>query len=170
MKKKGAVELSITTIVVIIIGLAILGYGLVWVKDIFDKTGDLSEKAFEQAAEELEKRMGGGTGFNLQGTDFEVKRGDRKIVAGVVKNTERDGISVKIDVKPISPAKMDWVKIVPSTINNMGASEIARIKMELSPGSDSSVGDTYYYEISAKVGSNLLKGTERMMMSVTVTP
>jgi len=48
MQKKGALELSITTIVVVVIGVTILTLGLVFVKGMFDKLGGTTTKIFQQ--------------------------------------------------------------------------------------------------------------------------
>lgn len=47
--KKGAIELSMTTIIVIIIGITLLSLGLIWVRTTFKNVEDLSKKAFEKA-------------------------------------------------------------------------------------------------------------------------
>ena len=47
--KRGAIELSMTTIIVIIIGITLLSLGLIWVRGTFKNVTDLSEQSFEQA-------------------------------------------------------------------------------------------------------------------------
>ena len=53
MQKKGALELSISTIVVVVIGVTLLTLGLVFVKGIFGKLTDLSGDIFDKAGTEL---------------------------------------------------------------------------------------------------------------------
>ncbi len=53
MQKKGALELSISTIVVVVIGVTLLTLGLVFVKGIFGKLNDLSGDIFDKAGTEL---------------------------------------------------------------------------------------------------------------------
>ena len=48
-QKKGAIELSMTTIIVIILGITLLSLGLIWVKGTFGDITRLSRSAFEQA-------------------------------------------------------------------------------------------------------------------------
>ncbi len=47
--KKGALELSINTIVVIVIGVTLLTLGLIFVKNIFSKVTSLSDNVFDNA-------------------------------------------------------------------------------------------------------------------------
>lgn len=53
MQKKGALELSISTIVVVVIGVTLLTLGLVFVKGIFGKLNSLSGDIFDKAGTEL---------------------------------------------------------------------------------------------------------------------
>jgi len=47
--KKGAVELSMSTIIIIILGVTLLSLGLLWVRGTFSKITDISKSSFEQA-------------------------------------------------------------------------------------------------------------------------
>lgn len=47
MKKRGAVELSMTTIIVIVIGIILLSLALVWVRGVFEELGILTSESFE---------------------------------------------------------------------------------------------------------------------------
>jgi hypothetical protein len=53
MNKKGAVELSMTTIIIIVMGITILSLGLVWIRNVFTDVGELSAGAFEQGASQI---------------------------------------------------------------------------------------------------------------------
>ncbi|MBT4630627.1 hypothetical protein HOC06_00165, partial [Candidatus Woesearchaeota archaeon] len=46
--KKGAIEMSMTTIIVVVIGITLLSLGLVWVKTIFDNLQGTTVDAFDQ--------------------------------------------------------------------------------------------------------------------------
>ena len=52
--KKGALELSVNTIIIIVIGVTLLTLGLLFVRNIFTQTTDLSQTAFENANRELD--------------------------------------------------------------------------------------------------------------------
>ncbi|MAG52670.1 MAG: hypothetical protein CMH62_01770 [Nanoarchaeota archaeon] len=49
MDKKGAIEFSMTTIMVIIIGVAVLALGLTWVRGTFTQVGTITESALANA-------------------------------------------------------------------------------------------------------------------------
>ena len=54
MNKKGALELSMNTIIIIVIGVVLLSLGLMFVRGIFTQTTDLSDKVFANANKELD--------------------------------------------------------------------------------------------------------------------
>lgn len=54
MNKKGAIELSMTTIVVIVIGITLLSLGLIFVRGIFKQVTGLSDITFREAETSLE--------------------------------------------------------------------------------------------------------------------
>lgn len=56
-QKKGAIELSITTIIIIVIGITLLILGLGLVSNIFKQTGDISTKVFGQANTMVDKLL-----------------------------------------------------------------------------------------------------------------
>jgi len=49
MDKKGAIEFSMTTIMVIIIGVAVLALGLTWIRGTFTQVGTITESALANA-------------------------------------------------------------------------------------------------------------------------
>lgn len=57
--KKGAIELSITTIIIIVIGVAILSLGLKWVYGIFANIQATSQSAFENVNTQLDNLLSG---------------------------------------------------------------------------------------------------------------
>ncbi len=59
MNKRGAIELSMTTIIVIVIGITILSLGLVWIRSTFTQVGELTSGAFEQGEAEIGEIFGG---------------------------------------------------------------------------------------------------------------
>ncbi len=58
MNKRGALELSMNTIIIIVIGVVLLSLGLMFVRGIFTQTTDLSDKVFANANKELDS-LGG---------------------------------------------------------------------------------------------------------------
>jgi len=86
--KKGAMELSMTTIIIIVIGVTLLSLGIIWVKNTMDRVTGLSEGAFENAEREL------GSG-DFEGTinaprRISLKSGEKKIIIVQVKNMGED--------------------------------------------------------------------------------
>ena len=49
MQKKGAIEFSMTTIMVVIIGVAVLALGLAWIRGTFQQVGVLTEQSLDAA-------------------------------------------------------------------------------------------------------------------------
>ena len=49
MNKKGALELSMNTIIIIVIGVVLLSLGLIFVRGLFGQVESLSKSAFETA-------------------------------------------------------------------------------------------------------------------------
>lgn len=58
MNKKGAIELSMTTIIVIVIGITILSLGLGWISSVFGDVDELTSGAFEQGATQIAEIFG----------------------------------------------------------------------------------------------------------------
>ncbi len=52
--KKGAIELSMTTIIVIVIGITLLTLGLTWVRSSLGDVMDLTDRAFKMSDQEIE--------------------------------------------------------------------------------------------------------------------
>ncbi len=59
MDKKGAIELSMTTIIIIVIGITILSLGLVWIRSVFADVTELSSGAFDQGETQIAEIFGG---------------------------------------------------------------------------------------------------------------
>ncbi|MBI2499413.1 hypothetical protein HYV88_04190 [Candidatus Woesearchaeota archaeon] len=87
--KKGAIELSITTIVVVVIGITLLALGLAWVSGIFERLQGTTKGAFEKADAEIGNIFAGGaqdSPFRLSPTSISVKQGGRERAAVIVSN------------------------------------------------------------------------------------
>lgn len=57
-KKRGAMELSINTIIIVVIGITLLTLGIVFVKNIFTKLNEISDDTFGTAKTEISKMHG----------------------------------------------------------------------------------------------------------------
>ncbi len=96
--KKGALELSVNTIVVIVIGVTLLILGLVFVRGIFTKIDTLSADSFAKAEGELGKLSGNlDNQLTLSPQRIDVEKGGAKqvnVVIAALKNS-LSGVSVK---------------------------------------------------------------------------
>ena len=93
--KKGAIELSMTTIIVIVLGVTLLVLGLAFIKNIFKNLGGISDKTFEDAQDLL-----GGIDrvdklLTVTPTDIKVNQGADKPVKVIIANLNKDAITIK---------------------------------------------------------------------------
>ncbi len=94
--KKGAIEMSITTIIVIVIGITLLTLGLTWVRGIFTKLDKITSGTFDQATVEIGKiRQGGGEKLNMP-SSVTVKQGSKETVQSIVYNEDTSSHSFEI--------------------------------------------------------------------------
>lgn len=100
--KKGALELSVNTIVVIVIGVTLLILGLVFVRNIFTKIDTLSSDAFGKAEGELGKLSGVDQTLTISPERIEVEKGGAKQVKVIIANL--GGTTVTASAKATSGA------------------------------------------------------------------
>ena len=95
MKKKVAIELSMTTIIVIVIGVTLLILGLTWVRGLFEKVSSLTEESFRAAEKLIQEQMGSDEKFYISGLTFDVEGGKSETVYTGVQNFGAPGASNK---------------------------------------------------------------------------
>lgn len=102
MTKKGAIELSMTTIIVIVIGVTLLILGLTWVRGLFEKVTGLTEESFRTAEKLIQEQMGSDEKFYISGLTFEVAGGKSLVVYTGVQNFGAAGTSNKfrMEIEP----------------------------------------------------------------------
>ena len=167
MKKKGAVELSITTIVVIIIGLAILGYGLVWVKGLFQQFTVISDEAIKQAQAELKNQMGSNQNFYLSATDITVRRGEEEQIVAGIRNIESSSKSVSITTTYAGSGTNPGIIQISPNSQNIGKDEVYPFFVIVNTKDKNvEVGKTYPYIAEGKVGSTVI---DRIPFTVKIT-
>lgn len=107
--KKGAVELSMTTVIVIILGVVLLTLGLAFVRNIFGKVGGLTEGAFDEAQAAIGKLGTIDSELTLTSKQVSLTQGEAKGVGIVVANLgEKEGrfqVKVSIPSRPGSEPK-----------------------------------------------------------------
>jgi len=84
--KKGALELSVNTIVVIVIGVTLLVLGLVFVRGIFQKIDTLSAESFGRAEGELSKIAGIDKPLTISPQSIDLEVGGAKQVDVIIAN------------------------------------------------------------------------------------
>src|SRR3989344_1913686 len=110
--KKAAIELSMTTIIVIILSVVLLGLGLVFIKNIFDMgLNPITEQAFANVDKAIRDQMGSNQKVYVQGQTFEVSSGKSITINVGVQNfgTETTASEFSVDVAPGSGGgSKDW--------------------------------------------------------------
>lgn len=123
--RKGALELSMNTIVVIVIAVVVLSLGLVFIKGLFDKLGGASDIIFGSMENDLNVIATHDQKLSVQQT-VEVKRGDQSIFSVYVVNLGDKQMDFTVDVKPSESNKF----------GNKVAIDMANSKMTLDVGSE----------------------------------
>lgn len=107
--KKGALELSINTIVVIVIGVTLLILGLVFVRGIFTKIDTLSADSFAKAEGELGKLSGVDAPLTISPERIEIEKGGAKQVKIVMANLGPATVSASAKATSGSPTTLKCV-------------------------------------------------------------
>ena len=168
-KKKGAIELSMTTIIVVVIGITMLTLGLAWIKDTFSNIDELGQGAFDAADALLQDTMTSDALFHISGMDFDASPGELSSAIGVgVRNNIGDGgtkaiLSVTTVGGDICSA--DWI-LVPTDAVTAPEGEIKAIPIKIKISKGTAVETLCFFEITAKNENNNLYGSE--VISVTV--
>ncbi len=150
MNKKAAVELSISTIVMVIIGVALLGLGLMWVRGIFGNLEGLTKDAFETAKKQLDDKMTEGTNFDLSVKEVEIKRGEGAVIAAGVRNIDNSKKRLEVKVSAAGEGSK-WVSVEPKTSENTDPDQIYPFFIKIKPGKDAVIGETYNFVAHGKI-------------------
>ncbi len=94
--KRGAIELSMTTIIVIVIGVILLTLGLVWVRGVFKDVTDISDEAFIQARNIISGIEDVDSLLTLIPEKIDLAQGKDEVVKVVIANFEKDPISAEV--------------------------------------------------------------------------
>ena len=100
LNKKAAIELSMTTIIVIIMGITLLSLGLIWIRGTFSEVTSLSKGAFEKAEgaisdifEEVDQPI------YVSPPSLEIEQETTQTVQFIITNFEQEQIKAKANVK-----------------------------------------------------------------------
>ena len=97
--KKGALELSVNTIVVIVIGVTLLTLGLVFVRTLFSNLEEISKGTFDKANELLEGLENVDKPLTVIPSEIDVKKGEDDAVKVVLANFEQNTLNLRISIK-----------------------------------------------------------------------
>lgn len=107
--KKGALELSITAIVVLIIAITVLGFAIFFIKQLFGGGTEIFTKQFEQVKQQLRDEFaerGSTLAFDI-GSNLQAKRGKNLDFFVGIANTENEKTCYGLEVFCDSPFSSD---------------------------------------------------------------
>ncbi|MFH1376384.1 MAG: hypothetical protein ABIH25_01995 [Candidatus Woesearchaeota archaeon] len=88
--KSGAIELSVTTIIVVVIGITLLTLGLVWVQNIFKDLGEVSDNSFARAKQLIEGIEKIDKPLSIIPSPIEVEQNGEEVAIVVIANFEQE--------------------------------------------------------------------------------
>ncbi|MDD5649946.1 MAG: hypothetical protein PHF86_05920 [Candidatus Nanoarchaeia archaeon] len=102
LQKKGAIELSMTTIIVIVLGVTLLTLGLTWVSSIFGSLDQLTSSQFASAQKLILENMGNNEKFYVSGLSFDVTSGKKLDLTVGIQNfgTLGETNKFKLEITP----------------------------------------------------------------------
>ncbi len=99
MTKKGAIELSMTTIIVIVLGVTLLILGFVFIKGIFGSLGGISDTTFDKAQTLLTGLESVDSFLTVSPSMITIEQGSDDVVKVIVANLEQDAGSVNVNLR-----------------------------------------------------------------------
>jgi len=105
--KKGAIELSMTTIIVIVIGVALLSFGLIFVNKIRTGVTGISDQTFDEAQTLLSEGLSDVTKFlTISPDSITLQPGKDKAVKVILLNQEDKDITATLTTTAIKDDKL----------------------------------------------------------------
>ena len=98
LNKKAAIEMSISTIIVIVIGVTLLILGLVFVQNVYKRTTQLAEGAFERAEGKIGDFAEISKPLMISPERIELSKGNSKTISVTMANFDEKDASVKLTV------------------------------------------------------------------------
>ncbi len=165
MQKKGAIELSMTTIIVIVLGVTLLILGLAFVRGIFSKVSGLTEEAFSSAEKEIQQRMGATEEMYVSGGLYwEVEPGKPLVRYVGIQNfgDETTASDFKIEVIPgDTKGKKEWFLVPP--VGKLEPGDKSGVPIEVTLPKGAPPGTSYPFTIKV-----LKANTEYSSQSIIV--
>jgi len=94
MDKKGAIEMSMTTIIVIVLGITLLILGLTFIRGIFTKIGGISDETFDKAQTMLTGLENVDQFLTVSPKRIEIEQGKDDVVSVIIANFGNQPITV----------------------------------------------------------------------------
>lgn len=165
--KKGALELSMNTIIIIVIGVTLLILGLTFVKGIFGKTTKLADGAFEKAEGQIGVDANLEEALSIMPKKISLDAGEDKITTIVVANLGKTEIKFPT-INTIVVTGGTYNKDLECTFVETGTSQVTRADTSLKSGefakidvnvkSTGAIG-TGSCKFTAKIGAETKTGT-----------
>ena len=119
--KRGAIELSMNTIIIVVIGITILTLGLRWIYGIFGGLEEQQQSLERLSEEQINDLIGGSSEqINLPASNIKVAHGKkhnlRLVIQNVLSNTHTFKYSLEVDSVPGGTpeqqvmSKLNWYK------------------------------------------------------------
>lgn len=147
--KEGAIELSMTTIIVIVLGVTLLILGSTWIYSIFGKISTLTEDQFAGAQKLIMQQMSSGEKFYINGLTFNVEPGKPTTITIGIQNFGKEGASnkFKIEVSPGEGASASWFEIPEELEIAVGAKKGIPLSLKVPKGTEP--GSSFSFTIKA---------------------
>ena len=141
--KKGALELSMNTIVVIVIGIVLLSLGLVWIRNIFGGISELRDDAIAQARGEID-RISHNEEISVSPERIDLEKGSHRVVKVYIANLadSRANFQVRVLPPPELDAKFADTRSYESDEYSIEIGEEVAIQVYFLAKSDAALGPT----------------------------
>lgn len=102
-QKSGAIQLSMGTIIIVILGVTLLSLALIWIRGYMGKITDLSEDAFLLSEQEIDSLFSDSDSLlKIMPDNIEMKKGKSAEVGVIFYNLEGATLRIQAQVEPIA--------------------------------------------------------------------
>ena len=102
LNKRASLELSISTIVIVILAMTLLGLGLAFIKNIFGSAEELSDSAFGKVSDQLQRDLvNNGERLIFSQSKVDIERGKSSLLGWGIRNENRVRLDYWAEFTPI---------------------------------------------------------------------
>ncbi|MEK6817005.1 MAG: hypothetical protein AABY09_05300 [Nanoarchaeota archaeon] len=99
LHKKGAIEMSMQTIIVVVIGVTLLTLGLKFVYDTFKSTGEQQEQVSKATEAKISELFGeSDDAISLPQDNMDLKQGKKSSIKAYIRNTESGTVNAALEI------------------------------------------------------------------------